>query len=312
MQAIQAHFRDAGRDPTDVELETLAQTWSEHCSHKTLKGQHRLRGPAHRQPAQGDDLRRDPANLASSSAPTTGASASSRTTPASCASTTTTTSASRSRRTTIRRRSSPTAAPTPASAASSAIRSAPAWVPGRSATPTCFASPRPTRRRSDLPAGVLHPRKVMQGVVAGVRDYGNRMGIPTVNGAICFDERYLGNPLVFCGTVGLLPVDKSSKQPMPGDLIVAVGGRTGRDGVHGATFSSIELTSESEQSLRRRRADRQRHHREEAARRAAASARSRPVSRDHRLRRRRLQLRRRRDGREDRRGRAARSRAAEI
>jgi phosphoribosylformylglycinamidine synthase len=94
---------------------------------------------------------------------------------------------------------------------------------------------------------VLHPKKIMQGVVAGVRDYGNRMGIPTVNGAVCFDERYLANPLVFCGTVGLIPVDRAHKEPKPGDSIVAMGGRTGRDGIHGATFSSIELTSESEE-----------------------------------------------------------------
>ena len=86
----------------------------------------------------------------------------------------------------------------------------------------------------------------MKGVVAGVRDYGNRMGIPTINGAVCFDPRYLGNPLVYCGTVGLIPADKAFKATKPGDYIVAVGGRTGRDGIHGATFSSIELTSESE------------------------------------------------------------------
>jgi phosphoribosylformylglycinamidine synthase len=73
------------------------------------------------------------------------------------------------------------------------------------------------------------------------------MGIPTVNGAVYFDERYLGNPLVYCGNVGLLPVDKSHKRPQTGDLIVAIGGRTGRDGIHGATFSSAELTSQSEQ-----------------------------------------------------------------
>src|SRR5262249_12471009 len=81
---------------------------------------------------------------------------------------------------------------------------------------------------------------------AGVRDYGNRMGIPTVNGAVCFDERYLANPLVYCGTVGLIPVDRCHKAAEPGDLIVAVGGRTGRDGIHGATFSSAELTADSE------------------------------------------------------------------
>ena len=69
----------------------------------------------------------------------------------------------------------------------------------------------------ELPPGVLHPRRVMKGVVAGVRDYGNRMGIPTVNGAVYFDSRYLGNPLVYCGDVGILPREKSGKQPRAGD-----------------------------------------------------------------------------------------------
>ena len=72
------------------------------------------------------------------------------------------------------------------------------------------------------------------------------MGIPTVNGAIYFDPRYLGNPLVYCGNVGLIPRDKSDKHLQVNDLIVALGGRTGRDGIHGATFSSAELTSHSE------------------------------------------------------------------
>ncbi|HYC77384.1 MAG TPA: AIR synthase-related protein, partial [Planctomycetota bacterium] len=72
------------------------------------------------------------------------------------------------------------------------------------------------------------------------------MGIPTVNGAVCFDERYVGNPLVYAGTVGLIPVDKVHKKVRPGDLVVALGGRTGRDGIHGATFSSLELHEESD------------------------------------------------------------------
>ncbi len=108
----------------------------------------------------------------------------------------------------------------------------------------CFAPP--DAPADSLPPGVLHPRRVMNGVVAGVRDYGNRMGIPTVNGAIYFDERYLGNPLVYCGNVAMIPVGMEDKHVEPGDLIVAMGGRTGRDGIHGATFSSAELTSESE------------------------------------------------------------------
>ena len=84
--------------------------------------------------------------------------------------------------------------------------------------------------------------------VAGVRDYGNRMGIPTANGAILFDYRYTANPLVFCGNVGLIPRDRCEKSVEPGDLIVAIGGRTGRDGIHGATFSSAELDDTSENS----------------------------------------------------------------
>ncbi len=108
----------------------------------------------------------------------------------------------------------------------------------------CFASP--TTPVESLPPGVIHPATVMAGVVAGVRDYGNRMGIPTVNGAVCFDDRYLGNPLVFCGNVALIPADKVDKKVSPGDRIVALGGATGRDGIHGATFSSVDLHEESE------------------------------------------------------------------
>ncbi len=108
----------------------------------------------------------------------------------------------------------------------------------------CFG--RPDMKQAEVPKGILHPRRVMRGVVSGVRDYGNRMGIPTVNGAVYFDDRYLGNPLVFCGTVGTLPREKCFKQVGAGDAVLVVGGRTGRDGIHGATFSSGELTSEHE------------------------------------------------------------------
>src|SRR5262249_48827116 len=93
-----------------------------------------------------------------------------------------------------------------------------------------------------VPKGVIHPRSVLKGVVAGVRDYGNRMGIPTVNGAVHFDPRYLGNPLVYCGCIGLIPRDRIEKCVHANDVIVLIGGRTGRDGIHGATFSSAELT----------------------------------------------------------------------
>ncbi len=93
-----------------------------------------------------------------------------------------------------------------------------------------------------LPQGCLPPARILDQVVSGVRDYGNRMGIPTLNGAVWFDERFVGNPLVFCGVVGVLPRSRIRGAAAPGDRIVAIGGRTGRDGIHGATFSSAELT----------------------------------------------------------------------
>ncbi|GCE18902.1 AIR synthase-related protein [Dictyobacter kobayashii] len=96
----------------------------------------------------------------------------------------------------------------------------------------------------ELPAGVLTPRRIASGVVSGVRDYGNKMGIPTVNGAILYHPGYTYNPLVFCGCLGILPHGSHPTQVEPGDLIVSLGGRTGRDGVHGATFSSGEMSLE--------------------------------------------------------------------
>ena len=105
-----------------------------------------------------------------------------------------------------------------------------------------------------LPEGLFHPSRVMRGVHAGVRAGGNESGIPTVNGAIVFDDRYIGKPLVYCGTVGILPRllpdgrESHIKTPSPGDLVYMVGGRVGSDGIHGATFSSLELTDESPSS----------------------------------------------------------------
>jgi phosphoribosylformylglycinamidine synthase subunit PurSL len=245
MKTIQAHFRELKREPTDVELETIAQTWSEHCSHKTLKGIIECDGQRY------ENLLKETIFGATQE---------------------------------IRRRlgeddwcvsvfednagvvkfddnfhvcfkvethNHPSAIE-PYGGANTGIGGVirdPLGT-GMGAKPICntdvFCFAPPDTPPESLPQGVLHPKKVMKGVVAGVRDYGNRMGIPTINGAVCFDPRYLGNPLVYCGTVGLLPADKAFKAALPGDLIVALGGRTGRDGIHGATFSSIELTTESE------------------------------------------------------------------
>jgi phosphoribosylformylglycinamidine synthase len=249
MQTIKAHFCELDRDPTDVELETIAQTWSEHCSHKTLAGRIAYRDENGERRFEnmlketifaatqeirkrlGDDdwcvsvfednagiVRFDEANNVAFKVET---------------------------------HNHPSALE-PYGGANTGIGGVirDTLGTGMGAKPICntdiFCFAPPDASTESLPPGVLHPRLVMKGVVTGVRDYGNRMGIPTVNGALYFDERYLGNPLVYCGNVGLIPREMSFKQVQPGDLIVAVGGRTGRDGIHGATFSSAELTSESE------------------------------------------------------------------
>jgi phosphoribosylformylglycinamidine (FGAM) synthase-like enzyme len=97
----------------------------------------------------------------------------------------------------------------------------------------------------ELPEGVLHPKRIMSGVVAGVQDYGNKIGIPTVNGAILFDEGYAANPLVFCGCVGIAPKGLHRKNPQVGDRVIVLGGRTGRDGLRGATFSSMTMDAQT-------------------------------------------------------------------
>jgi phosphoribosylformylglycinamidine synthase len=251
METIRDHFRRLGRDATDVELETLAQTWSEHCSHKTLKGRIEYTGPDGRTVryenllkqtifAATQEIRRrlgaddwcvsvfeDNAGIVRFDD-----------TVHACFK--------------VETHNHPSAIE-PYGGANTGLGGVIRDVlgTGLGGQPVCntdvFCFAPPDYPEDRLPPGVLHPRRVMKGVVAGVRDYGNRMGIPTVNGAVCFDERYLGNPLVYCGTVGIIPVGKERKQPRAGDLIVAVGGRTGRDGIHGATFSSAELTHESEQ-----------------------------------------------------------------
>jgi phosphoribosylformylglycinamidine synthase len=101
-----------------------------------------------------------------------------------------------------------------------------------------------------LPPGIKHPKYVFRGVVAGIGHYGNNMGIPTVNGAIYFDESYVGNVVVYCGCVGILPISKYIKRARVGDHLVLAGGRTGRDGIHGVTFASLELTEKSEEVSR--------------------------------------------------------------
>lgn len=107
----------------------------------------------------------------------------------------------------------------------------------------CFAPP---DFSDPLPPRLLHPRRILEGVREGVEHGGNKSGIPTVNGAVVFDQRYLGKPLVYCGTAGIMPArihgkPAHIKRARPGDHIIMTGGRIGKDGIHGATFSSEEL-----------------------------------------------------------------------
>ncbi len=257
MKAIQEHFRTLDREPTDAELETLAQTWSEHCVHKTLKAQvHFSHHPAgvneadvHEHHTAGDQMEvidnlvkstifratkelnlpwtlsvfKDNAGVIALDDQW-----------AVCMK--------------VETHNRPSAIEPYGGAATGiggcirdVIATGGGAKPIASTDIFCFADP--STPNEQVPVGVLHPRRIAQRVVAGVRDYGNRMGIPTVNGAVYFDQRYIGNPLVFCGSVGLLPRHLADKRDAKaGDRIILIGGRTGRDGIHGATFSSDVIT----------------------------------------------------------------------
>jgi len=240
MLTIKEYYSKLDRNPTDVELETLAQTWSEHCGHKTFRGLIEYNGQTIDNLLKSTIVKAekelnkpwcvsvfkdnagvitfdDEYNICFK----------------------------------VETHNHPSALE-PYGGAGTGIGGVirDPMGTGLGAKPIintdifCFGPPDYAHEK--LPPGTLHPKRIMKGVVGGVRDYGNRMGIPTSNGAVLFDERYIGNPLVFCGNVGIMPKDKCDKKVSPGDLVVVVGGRTGRDGIHGATFSSGELTEESE------------------------------------------------------------------
>ena len=251
MQTIQAHYKELERNPTDIELETIAQTWSEHCSHKTLAG--RIAYTDENGTRNFDNMLKETVFAAT------------QTIRAELGDDDWCVSVFKDNAGIIEfdgennltfkveTHNRPSALE-PYGGANTGIGGVirDTLGTGMGAKPICntdvFCFASTDTLPGDLPPGVMHPRTIMKGVVAGVRDYGNRMGIPTVNGAVFFDDRYVGNPLVFCGSVGLIPCDKSEKEPKPGDLIVSIGGATGRDGIHGATFSSAELTDTSEKT----------------------------------------------------------------
>jgi len=248
MRTIRAEFNRLGRDPTDVELETLAQTWSEHCQHKAFKAK------IHFTCQEGESRTETISGLLNTYLRA---------------------ATERLNRGWVRSafvdnagiidfddefevsfkletHNHPSALE-PFGGANTGIGGVIRDIIGVSARPIantdilCFGPL--DMPDSEVPSGALHPRRIARGVVAGIEDYGNKMGIPTVNGAILYDPDYAANPLVFCGCVGLARKGQHKRDPQPGDLCVSLGGRTGRDGLHGATFSSAELTHDTGQTV---------------------------------------------------------------
>jgi len=248
MTAIRGYYRREGRACTDAEFETIAQTWSEHCVHKTFKARIEVRagGAAGAPyPPVVDNVLRSYIKRATDeiAAPWVlsafvdnagivefddGYELSFK----------------------VETHNHPSAVE-PFGGANTGVGGVIRDVMGVSARPIaatdvlCFGPP--DASPEDLPAGSLHPRRVASGVIAGVQDYGNKMGVPTVNGGLHYDPGYAANPLVYCGCAGIAPRGGHPRAQAAGDRVVALGGRTGRDGLRGATFSSMVMDSSTGQ-----------------------------------------------------------------
>ncbi len=241
MRSIQAHFQQVGRSPTDAELETLAQTWSEHCVHKTFKANITTNG----QPDTIDSIIKSYLQAATEqiAAPwvrsafvdNAGIIAFDDEFDLSFK---------------VETHNHPSAIE-PFGGANTGTGGVVRDVLGVSHRPIaatdvlCFG-PADTQPE-ELPSGVLHPLRIRSGVVSGIEDYGNKLGLPTVNGAVIYHPGYMANPLVYCGCVGIGPIDSHPSQPQPGDRVIVIGGRTGRDGLRGATFSSLTMDAQTGQ-----------------------------------------------------------------
>jgi phosphoribosylformylglycinamidine synthase II len=242
MKQVQAYFKTQKRNPTDVELQTIGQTWSEHCYHKTFKGKIRLDGK------EIDSLFK-----------TYIAKATKEIAPKWCISVFEDNAGIVSFdkgygiAAKVETHNHPSAVEPFGGAATGVggvIRDVlGVWADPIACTDVLGFGPL-DYDYSKLPAGVKHPKYVYMGVTAGIGAYGNNMGIPTVNGAIYFDESYTGNVVVYCGCIGLLPLNKYKKEAKPGHILIVAGGKTGRDGIHGVTFASAELTEKSEEISR--------------------------------------------------------------
>ncbi len=249
MQAIQSYFEQEGRNPTDVEFETLAQTWSEHCVHKTFKAKIEMR-----EQRIVNDKDRSLVSTLDSLIKTYLKAATDKINAPWVISAFVDNAGildfddEFEISFKVETHNHPSAVE-PFGGANTGVGGVIRDILGVSAKPIantdilCFGYQNLDPNK--LPQGVLHPRRIQSGVVAGVQDYGNKIGIPTVNGAILYDEGYTANPLVFCGCVGIAPKGRHRKTPQVGDHIIVLGGRTGRDGLRGATFSSMTMDAQT-------------------------------------------------------------------
>ncbi len=235
LKVIQNYFQKIERDPTDLELETLAQTWSEHCAHKIFKAKLIVDGKA-KEPLftrlKKEALKHNK-NIVSAFIDNAGAmdfydgfaiNGKAET------------------------HNAPSAIEPYGGAMTGSggvFRDVVATGQGAKVVTSTdiFCLAPPDIEKSKLPLGCLPPAYILKRVVSAVRDYGNRVGIPTNNGSFHFHGDFIAKPIVLVGAYGILPKAKAKKGwPKIGDIAVVIGGRTGRDGIHGATFSSGEMS----------------------------------------------------------------------
>jgi phosphoribosylformylglycinamidine synthase len=251
MRAIQRYCEREGRDLSDVEFEAIAQTWSEHCVHKTFKARveienfGRLDAAMQSKYSAGfvDNLMKTFLKAATDriAAPWV---RSAFVDNAGMIDFDGTNEISFK----VETHNHPSAIE-PFGGANTGVGGVIRDVLGVSAKPIaatdvlCFGPQ--DLPFEELPEGVLHPRRIFSGVVAGVQDYGNKIGIPTVSGGVLYDPGFTSNPLVFCGCLGIAPLDSHPRQPQAHDRVVVIGGRTGRDGLRGATFSSMTMDAQT-------------------------------------------------------------------
>lgn len=249
MLVIQGHFAERGRPPTDAELEMLAQTWSEHCAHKTFQAEITL--------TPGDGERGDGAEapVVINSLMKTYLRAATDTIDAPWVRSAFVDNAGildfeDGWEVAIKAEThNHPSALEPFGGSNTGVGGVVRDILGVSAKPVavtdilCFG-PEDTDL-ADVPEGVLHPRRIRDGVIAGVGDYGNKIGVPNIAGAVVHDPSYTTTPLVFAGCLGLLPAGSNPTAAKAGDAIVVFGGAVGRDGVGGATFSSQTMGVET-------------------------------------------------------------------